>query len=247
MSTEAANHYSEIARRFADSSPIPTVLSGEAYLLSDPELRISVRTPYATEAIARYRHVLTVAGAFVLHHSLQPDLEEPPVDTTGLPNCLLNVAGSRNLWDYATEVTSRGRLIPKKKAGSSTSIVTGYIKDVQVEAVTPADVPPAVLTRATRKYPKSSERDDNVLLVESAELVLGRSLGRVAHLTVVTPDQKEPDQYRLLGAPFGKNDLLAASGLWQSRANATYIQTWGILSAVTQNVRRGEQQRGSKR
>lgn len=227
MSAGAADYYSNIARRFG-SDHIPEVLSGESYSLGDPEDRISVRRIAAPEVRTQYRDIIQTVGRFVVSNSVSPEQADSNSFRTS----------DEYIWNMP------GWLVPQKIPGSTAKLVTGYIKDIQIEAVTPDDLPEGTFNRATKYNKQYRERDDNALLVESAELVVGRSVGRVAHLTVVAHRSNYLGSFHLCGTPFKQNDMLAASGLWQSRAIASYIEHWGLTRPVVQNVRRGQSDRG---
>ncbi|HSD56438.1 MAG TPA: hypothetical protein VLA92_04785, partial [Candidatus Saccharimonadales bacterium] len=115
---------------------------------------------------------------------------------------------------------------------TNTKLATGYIRGVQIEAVTPQDLPDGMFERATFRYPEAREHDNNALLVESAELVLGRAVYRVASLTVVANDEKRPYNYRLHAASFGHNEIQKAAALWESGVPAREIGSWGLMRTV---------------
>ena len=242
MSVGAAEYYSEIASRFGDTQ-IPEILSGESYVLGIEGQRVSVGTLGMPAEIAdHYADAISVAGTFALDHS---GIEPPQPDEFGFlqtgsdahQHIMLELGR-----DKYVEALPR-HLIPKKIPGSQNKLVTGHIRDLRIEAVTPDDLPEGIFNRATDKYSDAREYSSNVLFVESAELVLGRTLGRVANLTVVAADHRHWRLYRTLGAPYKQNELLAASGMWQSEATATYVDSVGLSRQIVQNVGRGKGQR----
>jgi hypothetical protein len=97
-----------------------------------------------------------------------------------------------------------------------------------------------MLDRAVYRYAQARESGNTVLLVESAELVLGRTTCRVANLTVVASDNKDPSRYRMFGTAFGLYELSAASGLWDSQAAPSHIEHSGLPYRVAQTARPSE-------
>lgn len=251
MSEAASQYYAQIANNHG--AELPPVLSGAQIQLGLPEERISVRAAASPHVEYDYKHVLQAVGAFVANPSAEPICigkaarqmyeDEGEYYWTGEANNWRN-AYDRDLDLHVSGLLRRERLIPKTN-GRGINIVTGYIKDARVEAVTPTDLPARMRARAQKKLAGVDvESDTGVLLVESAQLVLGRSLGRVASLTVVSPNPNTTHGYEFNGMAFNKNELLAASGLWQSAAIATFLDECNAQVPIVQNVRRGKSDRG---
>lgn len=247
MSETARQYYTEMASQNGGEA-IPFVLSGERFQLGNPTKRISVRSPYSADVTYDYTRVLETVGSFASDPSAPlvelGQLSQEMTKEHG-PYYWVKTDGPFERTDpYVDSLLSQNRLIPKKYGPSGAKLVTGYIKDVCIEAVTPEDVPTKLFARATAANKQVRENTGNVLLVESATLVLGRALGRVANLTVVAPDPEHFNGYRLMGTPFGKNELLAASGMWQSVAIATLLEHRGLQAPEVQNTGRGKRAHG---
>lgn len=125
----------------------------------------------------------------------------------------------------------------------------GRVTDIQVEAMARSEVQTTHIRLAGESsgyfYDETNEESE-VYLLTSGKLFSGRPLGYTACLTVVAATWISPVSGptgvapRYMGVAFKTNDLLAQSGLDESRAIRTYIDVWGLANPQVQNVRRGK-------
>jgi len=236
MSTLAAGYYPERALRLGLSGT-PAILSGEPWaLLEGSRINnyISLQQPnpeLLKTTNSRYAEALKSITPFIMQGAVQ---QFPEVST------ITHEWFSRANEQHVNGMVE-GRLFPAY-------LKAGRIYDIQIEAVARSEVVSSMLNRATVNHweaRRSDAEDRSAYLVVSAMLHAGRQLGQVACLTVLYVNRMNRTGLtpHYLGTPYKINDLLAQSGLWQSRATRRYIDAWGVANAVVQSVRRGHTDR----
>lgn len=238
MSELAGPYYRERAERLGIDR-VPTVLNGEAVTLLDPDQngRLSLQRPdaYRLEIVSEgIQEVALSVTEFVMEsyrktHGTMPTRPSKKYDWINEKHAL-NVVEKR--------------LFPKH-------LKAGHITDIQIESVARDEVLDSYHKRLAYTVGNYGE-DNEVYLVASGALYAGRDLGYTACMLMISPGMGTDNDARPIVTPrfsslaFSKNDLLAKSGLEQSRANRTYIDMWGVANARTQNVRRGKDQPGTR-
>jgi len=232
MSELALDHYSQRARTHGHDT-IPEILNGESFSLLDDTKRLSIHSPRADvvqELQQNYIKAIEEVGAFVVANSSSPS------HVTHSPKGNLNHTNRQHI-EKVHKV-----MVPK-------TVKAGHLSDFLIEAVAPEEIDDSLYGRLLNEAPPTwlwKDTYNHALLVVSAKLYAGRTLGRAATLTAVTLDSAQR-QFRVANIGFKTNELLARSGQWQSEAIATYIDHWGLEQPVVQAVRRGKNDHGRGR
>ncbi|HSW74311.1 MAG TPA: hypothetical protein VLG16_00415 [Candidatus Saccharimonadales bacterium] len=213
MSTYAAEYYKGIVQGYG-SQDISPILNGQSFPLGDPEQEIRISHLSSLETVVnRYRKVLNdyesvlrVAGSFITDPSSKPaDMGELSLPSSTKPDSFFPDGHVRS---YARDLLTPKRLIPQETR-KGVRLVTGYISGLCIEAIAPDELPDSVIDRAERliKMPKETTA---VVLIESATLVQAKSVGRLASLTVVSPNPRAKVGYKLRGMPITKTEIKKA-------------------------------------
>ena len=231
MSSSALEYYSGFAEHFGNDAPIPEVLSGRAYILSEPDQRIFVRDPDFKGIPGKYESILADVGGFVLHNAAPEDLREGDLATLAA-RARINNAQVKTLLENRLE-----GLIPRTApAMRRVKLTTGYLCDVQVEAYAPSDLPETALARAYYKQKALTEASlGHAYLLTSAELVMGTSRRSLAHLTVVGLQENSAAGYGFNSRPIGYTELRQMPELVESRKSAAYLSVWKLLGPTIQS------------
>lgn len=225
MSGAAKEFY---AGQFPDRE-LPPVLSGEPMELWYPNERIPVRYRsgmWSPNFGPTYCDTLVRVGEFIISKQVDPAQDEFG-DEYRTTSDLTSFRNAR----HATHLLGKGRLIPA-------NVTTGYVKELQIQAIAPEDMPPTLLERVakeTSEYPNDSER---VFLLESGRLVLGSTNVNVSHVTTIVADAENSDGFSFIGTAPRKNEQLVKAGL--HRANTIRA---AARHEIVQDVGRGRRSR----
>lgn len=234
MSEAARKHYSAIAREHGIELP-PLLLGApkQIYGANESEI-IPIHRPqkHFTAIEGAYSQAVRGIEGFVLgtYQAQKPDVT---VGKTS-PQLGSNIVQTRNL--------VRRWIFP------GSSLKTGHLYDVQVEAIAPDEVDPRIVRRTlSRDYvrtPASGQAE--VFLRTSAAIYAGELAGFTACLTIVAPSawcrQSVGITYgpRRMNAPYAENEVLGDRALERSRARATdvFITPTGALQTHDVHRRR---------
>jgi hypothetical protein len=237
MSELAAAYYQERAVRLGIEN-VPDILNGQPILLlgDGHEQRLSLQQPNPdrlAEVTGRYATIVHSLDDFILS------------------------AYSVSHPGYRRGTSTRQEAINNRHIDSMVEaklfpsyLKAGRVTDIQIEAIARSEVEPGHIRKAgesTSYYYDEKTEDHEVYLLTTGALFAGRSLGYTACTTLITAvwaSEGKGISPQYMGVSFKRNELLARSGLKQSRAIRNYIDMWGIANPQLQNVRRGGRQHG---